>query len=215
MRFTTAFIACGLAVAASAQSTTADAPSSTVSLDPAQSSVIACLDDCDDDDLACLSRCNPVPNPNKDQVKDTHDCVTKCDQGEGSAADTKKYGDCVAVCIKEHFYDSEQGTPDPNGGGSGNDDDSNDDSSNDDASNDDGSNDDSSNDDSNDDSESGSQPSASSTGASPTESGSGDEASGTADEGAASETADDDGAATGLIASSAALFGAFVAVLAL
>jgi hypothetical protein len=60
MRFTTAFVACGLAVAASAQSTTADAPSSTVSLDPAQSSVVACLEDCDADDLACLSRCNPV-----------------------------------------------------------------------------------------------------------------------------------------------------------
>jgi len=206
MRFTTAFVACGLAVAASAQSTTAtEAPSSTVSISPEQSSVIACLDDCEADDLVCLARCNPVPNPNKEQVKATHDCVTKCDQGDGSAADTKAYGECVAVCIKENYYDSEEGTPDPNGGsGSGNSGDDEEDSNDDDASESDSPS-----------SSGASKPSASSTGASPTESGSGDEASGTASEGAATETGDNDDAATGLVASSAALLGALVAVLAL
>lgn len=61
MRFTSAFVAGALAVAARAQDTTTEAPSTTTwSLDPAQSSVLACYDSCDATDVNCLADCNPV-----------------------------------------------------------------------------------------------------------------------------------------------------------
>lgn len=60
MRFTAALVAGTFAVAASAQQTSG---SPTVGIDPAQSSVIACIDDCDPTDVGCLARCNPVSTP--------------------------------------------------------------------------------------------------------------------------------------------------------
>lgn len=65
MRFTSVFVAGALAVAARAQTTTAPEPeessgSPTVSLDPVQSSIMACLDVCDPTDVGCLADCNPV-----------------------------------------------------------------------------------------------------------------------------------------------------------
>ena len=33
----------------------------TVSIDPAQQSVVDCIEECDATDIACLARCNPVP----------------------------------------------------------------------------------------------------------------------------------------------------------
>jgi hypothetical protein len=61
MRFTSALIAGALAVAVRAQTTTSDAPSTTTySLDPVQSSIIACISECDDDDVNCRADCNPV-----------------------------------------------------------------------------------------------------------------------------------------------------------
>lgn len=115
MRFTSALVAGSLAIAASAQE-----PSATVSIDPAQQSVIDCIDECDATDIGCLARCNPVPNPNDDQVEAAHDCISDCDQGDGTLEQTEAYARCQAACVKEHYYDSTAGTPEPTGGNGGN-----------------------------------------------------------------------------------------------
>lgn len=61
MRFTSALVAGALAVAVRAQTTTSDAPSTTTwSLDPVQSSILACINECDATDVNCLADCNPV-----------------------------------------------------------------------------------------------------------------------------------------------------------
>jgi hypothetical protein len=57
MRFTAVFIASALSAVAIAQSTSA---SPTFSLDPAQASIVACLDKCGENDIDCKARCNPV-----------------------------------------------------------------------------------------------------------------------------------------------------------
>ena len=114
MRFTTALVAGSLAFVASAQQSSA-----TVSIDPAQQSVVDCIDECDVTDIACLARCNPVPNPNEDQVEAAHNCIADCDQGDGTLAQTEAYARCQAACVKEHYYDSSMGTPEPTGGNGG------------------------------------------------------------------------------------------------
>lgn len=121
MRFTSFIVAGAFAVAARAQTTTAPEPeetsgSPTVSLDPVQSSIIACLDSCDPDDVGCLARCNPVPNPNEDQALDTIDCVAQCEQGNGTEEETAAYIECSNRCVNEHFFSSGVGTPEPTGG---------------------------------------------------------------------------------------------------
>ncbi|KAF4123999.1 hypothetical protein GMORB2_5715 [Geosmithia morbida] len=117
MRFTSILFAGALAVVAAAQSS--DKATSTTSADPVQSSIQACIESCDATDVACLARCNPVPNPNASQVNATNLCIGDCDQGNGSAAETKLYNQCVAECIKDNYYDSKSGTPEPTGSSGG------------------------------------------------------------------------------------------------
>ena len=116
MRFTAVFIASALSAVAVAQSTTA---SPTMSLDPAQSSIIACLDKCGEDDVACKARCNPVPNPSESQVIQLDKCVGDCDQGDGSDADSEAYAKCRADCITKYYYNTSEGTPQATGGAGG------------------------------------------------------------------------------------------------
>lgn len=56
-----------------------------------------------------------VPSPNEDQVNDTTKCMAKCEQGNGTEEQTKKYADCQQKCISDHFYVSSEGTPNPTG----------------------------------------------------------------------------------------------------
>ncbi|KAI1817980.1 hypothetical protein GGS20DRAFT_425811 [Poronia punctata] len=115
MRFTS-FVAAGLfAIAANAQSSTTQAPATTVSVDPAQSSAVdeitECLAACDESDTVCRAHCIAVPSPDSQNVNETTTCVANCDQGSGSAADNAAYGDCVSNCIGQ-FYFTNTGTPD-------------------------------------------------------------------------------------------------------
>jgi len=212
MRFTSAIVAGSLAVAASAQSTT-------VSLTPAQSSQVACISECDADDLACIARCSPVPNPNEDQVEATHECISKCyeEHDEGTAESIEAFSQCQDVCIAADYYNSNGGTPMPTGavGGGSSDDDEEDDSSSDAA-------------------DTASAVTTVATGTATvteTETGtatmtateSGDDesatettgADGAEETGADGEGADGEGAAAGLFAKTAAIVGAFAAVFAL
>ncbi|RDA88135.1 hypothetical protein CP532_6795 [Ophiocordyceps camponoti-leonardi (nom. inval.)] len=95
-------------------------PSYTQELTPAQSSANACLDRCPLGDANCKAHCITVPSPNERQAKATNDCTAKCEQGDGSPAQIKAYGDCVQGCISQHFYTQPSGTPDQHAvGGSG------------------------------------------------------------------------------------------------
>jgi hypothetical protein len=118
MRFTSTIVAGSLAFVASAQSTS-------VSLNPAQASQVACLGKCDPDDLDCIARCSPVPNPNEDQVETTHKCISKCyeEHDQGTAESIQAFSQCQDKCIAADYWNSSEGTPKPTGGS----DDSNDD----------------------------------------------------------------------------------------
>ncbi|KAI1079461.1 hypothetical protein F5B20DRAFT_581240 [Whalleya microplaca] len=100
----------------SAASATSAAASATVSIDPAQSSAAAaiqsCLDACDASDggVNCKAACIAVPSPDTQNVNATTDCVTKCPQGNGTAAENEAYGDCVNACIGQYFFTT-SGTP--------------------------------------------------------------------------------------------------------
>ncbi|KAH7163032.1 hypothetical protein B0J13DRAFT_615637 [Dactylonectria estremocensis] len=102
MRFTIAAIA-GFAAMATA--------ATTVSIDPAQASYIACLDDCPSGDVKCQSYCVVVPSPNDAQANATNNCVGECDQGDGSEEDTQKYSKCVQSCISDNYFKTSSGTP--------------------------------------------------------------------------------------------------------
>ncbi|KAI5466119.1 hypothetical protein BGZ63DRAFT_375366 [Mariannaea sp. PMI_226] len=113
MRFTFAVVA-GFAALASA--------ATSVSVDPAQKSQIACLDKCDAGDVDCQSHCITVPSPDKTQVNNTINCVGNCKQGDGSKAATDAYSKCVQSCISDNYYKTSVGTPEQTGSSdSGND----------------------------------------------------------------------------------------------
>lgn len=48
----------------------------------------------------------------------TNDCVAGCDQGNGTAADTAAYSNCVQTCIGQNYFTS-TGTPAESTGASG------------------------------------------------------------------------------------------------
>jgi hypothetical protein len=60
-------------------------------------------------DLCCQAACVGVPCPNAAQANATTECAMSCDQGSGSAADTKAYGDCQSACISSLFFTSTAG----------------------------------------------------------------------------------------------------------
>jgi hypothetical protein len=208
MRFTAALIASALSAVAVAQTTSA---SPSYSIDPAQASVVACLDKCADTDIDCLARCNPVPNPSEDQVIALDKCVGDCDQGDGSDADSKKYEQCRASCIAEHYYNTSEGTPKATGaagGSNGNSGSNNAQTTGTDSAGGAGATGSSDNDDE-DNSNNSDSDSATRT------NGSGDEETGTGSGNAAEETTDSPDAASQLVGSGAALFALAAAVFAL
>lgn len=208
MRFTAALIASAFSAVAVAQTTSA---SPSYSIDPAQASVVACLDECADTDIDCLARCNPVPNPSEDQVIALDKCVGDCDQGDGSDADSKKYEQCRASCIAEHYYNSSEGTPKATGaagGSNGNSGSNNAQTTGTDSAGGAGATGSSDNDDE-DNSDNSDSDSATRT------NGSGDEETGTGSGSAAEETTDSPDAASQLVGSGAALFALAAAVFAL
>ncbi|PTB67259.1 hypothetical protein BBK36DRAFT_168501 [Trichoderma citrinoviride] len=97
--------------AAQSSSSAAQAPSSTVSLDPAQASQVACIKACAKGDVNCQAHCIEVPSPNQSQVNATTQCVAKCPQGNGSAAQTNTYKLCIDKCINDHYFVTSEGTP--------------------------------------------------------------------------------------------------------
>lgn len=48
-----------------------------------------------------------IARPNTSQVVETNECAAKCDQGDGSKADSDKFSDCVQSCIASFFPSSQ------------------------------------------------------------------------------------------------------------
>ncbi|KAL7628156.1 hypothetical protein AAE478_002354 [Parahypoxylon ruwenzoriense] len=113
----------GIATTTEAGSATG-AASTTINIDPAQSSaqtaVLECLNACSPDDVNCQAKCIAVPSPDTQNVNATTECVANCPQGNGTAADNLDYANCVNGCIAQYFYTS-TGTPNlqTSGGSSG------------------------------------------------------------------------------------------------
>ncbi|KAI1436580.1 hypothetical protein GGR50DRAFT_692986 [Xylaria sp. CBS 124048] len=118
MRFTSFVVAGLFAIVANAQSSAQETgsavASTTVSVDPAQSSeaskVEQCLAACDPSDTKCRANCIAVPSPDTQNVNATTACVAACPQGNGTAADNQSYENCVNGCISSFFFTS-TGTP--------------------------------------------------------------------------------------------------------
>lgn len=98
MKFSTIIFSIGLVAAASAK-TVSEASA-------ASSKVQKCLEDeCPAGDTACQAKkCLGIPAPNYAQVNANTKCATEiCTQGDGSAKDTKKYGDCLRECAVQLY----------------------------------------------------------------------------------------------------------------
>ncbi|PTB43080.1 uncharacterized protein TrAFT101_001639 [Trichoderma asperellum] len=106
------------AVMAAAETTSA--PATAVSMSPAQASQLACYKACPEGDVNCQAHCVAVPSPDGAQANATTQCVAKCPQGNGSAADTKAFGDCIQKCINNHYFVTSKGTPEATGAAGGN-----------------------------------------------------------------------------------------------
>ncbi|KAG8420011.1 hypothetical protein J3458_004829 [Metarhizium acridum] len=109
MRFTTFLVSGALAAVAVAQS-------ATTSASVAESSAEACLKNCPESDVKCRAHCIPVPSPNDQNVANTDACIRKCNQGDGSAEQSKAYGECKKACEEKYYYVSSEGTPQATGG---------------------------------------------------------------------------------------------------
>lgn len=66
-----------------------------------------CAEDCDPADVTCRAQCLGVARPNTEQVMETTECAAACDQGDGSAEATRRYGECQQACYAS-FYPSSQ-----------------------------------------------------------------------------------------------------------
>ncbi|KAL2812052.1 hypothetical protein BJX63DRAFT_432865 [Aspergillus granulosus] len=87
-------------VAAQESSSTTSSPPATTSLTAAEQCVLRC----DTDDICCKAECVEVPCPSDSQANDTNDCVSNCDQGDGSEAAILSYANCQASCYSTHFF---------------------------------------------------------------------------------------------------------------
>ncbi|KAK0748156.1 hypothetical protein B0T21DRAFT_355944 [Apiosordaria backusii] len=127
MRVTSLFLTGALAVLASAQGTTTTAAAAT-SLDPAtaaqnsqQAAILRCINACTPGDVNCTAKCNPVPNPNEQDVEATNKCVSECPKGNGTEADNLAYGNCYNSCVASYYYTATPGVapkPSATGGAS-------------------------------------------------------------------------------------------------
>jgi hypothetical protein len=119
MRFATAIFA-GLVAVAYAQdsSATTAQPATTVSVDPVQASIMACLDNCSPGDVNCQAKCVPVPNPSEEMVSANNECEGNCPKGNGTEADVEAYISCRAGCYASYYFTTD-GAPAGATGGSG------------------------------------------------------------------------------------------------
>ncbi|KAI5844260.1 hypothetical protein BZA05DRAFT_172697 [Tricharina praecox] len=99
MKFTSTLITFGLIAFAAAQTTTSSAAASQITQSEQQKCVTSC-----DGNLTCTAECLGNPAPTEDMVNATTQCAMKCEQGDGTETQTKKYADCQQKCISDNFF---------------------------------------------------------------------------------------------------------------
>jgi hypothetical protein len=103
MKFSTAiFSAACLFSLVAAQATTTSAVVPTVSPIP-ETKEAKCLKTCGISDTKCQATCLGVPTPTEEDIVKTQKCASDCKQGDGSAEQTKAFGDCQQACYKQYF----------------------------------------------------------------------------------------------------------------
>jgi len=68
---------------------------------------VSCALACNAGDVTCQAACLGNARPNASQVVDTNKCAAKCDQGDGSAAASSAFSQCVQSCINSLFPSSQ------------------------------------------------------------------------------------------------------------
>lgn len=83
------------------------APASPAPVPSGLSPSVSCALACDAGDVDCQAACLGNARPNASQAIDTNKCAAKCDQGDGSKADSEAYAKCVDGCINSLFPSSQ------------------------------------------------------------------------------------------------------------
>lgn len=83
------------------------APQTPAAIPSGLSPAISCAMSCDPSDVTCKAACLGNARPNASQAIETNECAAKCDQGDGSTADSIAYAKCVDSCINSLFPSSQ------------------------------------------------------------------------------------------------------------
>lgn len=100
------------------------APATPAPIPTGLTSAVSCALECDAGDVTCQASCLGNARPNASQAIETNECAAKCDQGDGSTADSNAYAKCVDACINSLFPSSQTafqggaGAAAPSGGAS-------------------------------------------------------------------------------------------------
>ncbi|KAJ5787931.1 hypothetical protein N7457_002921 [Penicillium paradoxum] len=105
MKFNILALSAIIALAAAAETTTADVSTTTLTAEA------ECAKQCDAKDICCTAKCYKVPCPSDNQANDTNDCVAACPQGTGTPADADKYAACEQSCYTSHFWGGSGNAP--------------------------------------------------------------------------------------------------------
>jgi hypothetical protein len=101
MKFTTAVFT---ALAVASVSASPKPATTSASVSPVQKCLLQCPSD--DNWADCAAQCEGVPHPSSVDTEATRKCSAKCDQGDGSPADTRAYAACLAKCSNEYYFSS-------------------------------------------------------------------------------------------------------------
>lgn len=114
MKYSVAILAFAAGVLALPQESASitSAPTASASLSP----TISCIQNCDPADVTCQAACQGIARPNSSQAAATNECAAKCDQGDGSKADTDKFAKCQADCFASLFPSTQTNFPGAAGG---------------------------------------------------------------------------------------------------
>lgn len=83
------------------------APQAPAAIPSGLTPAISCALSCDAGDVTCQAACLGNARPNASQAVATNECAAKCDQGDGSTADSIAYAKCVDSCINSLFPSSQ------------------------------------------------------------------------------------------------------------
>jgi len=124
MKYSAVFLFAVGAFALPQDASITSAPATPAPIPTGLTSAVSCALECDAGDVTCQASCLGNARPNASQAIETNECAAKCDQGDGSTADSNAYAKCVDACINSLFPSSQTafqggaGAAAPSGGAS-------------------------------------------------------------------------------------------------